>query len=230
MATLTATTYPTEWGSDELQHWMVSEFQEGWEVMNDLLLQNGIVDGATLLGKIDTVEVDESFSDFLPVLLTAVECLRDVTTHRNFCEALQLQRLEDEQVIDEDIVQYTKDALYTNLVCETLPRKYDPVGSSGSCGSVAKSSHVEIECTACRDEVSFVSFSECGHAYCKTCLRKLFDVSMSGERELPVKCCSRKTLSLDLITDVVTSCERHEYVKRIESQSQKYENRLCCPV
>jgi len=234
------TSFPTDWGKKELQLWMISEFQEGWEVINDLLLQNGITGGAALLGRIDTLEVDESHSEFLPILLTAVERLRDAATCRSFCEALRLQQLEennlsegDESFVDEKLVQSIEDTLFTNLVCETLPRKYDPVGSSGACASGSKpgskSTHVESECTVCNDEVSFVSFPECQHAYCKKCLRRHFEFAMSGDRDLPVKCCKQSFFSLELITSVVTLDELQEYCERLKSQSQDYKTRLFCP-
>jgi hypothetical protein len=104
--------------------------------------------------------------------------------------------------IQSDQPQTLDDELLTNLqtlhVGRTESSNYPATRDAYYYGGQAESSSQALSrgeqtevCEACREEVNIfeVARAPCGHVYCRTCLRDLFEAAMTDESLFPPRCC-----------------------------------------
>lgn len=51
-------------------------------------------------------------------------------------------------------------------------------------------SKCRISCVSCADNRRCILKAPCGHTYCKSCLRTMFQMALKDRSRLPVRCCN----------------------------------------
>lgn len=87
----------------------------------------------------------------------------------------------------------------------------------------------QLTCSSCTDAVSNegAARAPCGHIYCQSCIRQMFEVSLNNEALFPPRCC-RGEIPLDAVSHVLTKAIADAYqLKKVEYST---ENRTYCCV
>lgn len=103
---------------------------------------------------------------------------------------------------------------------------------SSTQASSRRSESREIKCEACHDRKEHfeVMTNACGHAYCKTCLQELFELSTRDESLFPPRCC-KQPMDIDDVQIFLTKELKDQFQKaKVEfgTKNRTYCSRGAC--
>lgn len=88
---------------------------------------------------------------------------------------------------------------------------------------------LRVECLTCMSDVAVSKSAKlaCGHQMCNSCLRRIFNLSVSDPQHMPPKCCTQDHIPLEHVEKLFDIKFKKKWNKKYQEYTTK--NRVYCP-